>query len=940
MLCVKTGRQTTWHSQVIPTLVEELGLQSVESAESAHQQLTEMGVPKEWGLAWTSDVCHALAGMLRHCKETKKAYQVAGAFVQHFCVHCYEDWRQAVGGQPEEFRLADGRFESDVRSESLLRWAMLFANSAVELGYRDEGRQAAMLWGGLETTNGATPLDRLIHRAVRDSLQSTLPFDWIECFLNAFCGDPSAPRLPASQITALFRGMDVGDLFNIFENDALNAFLPPTRRVKFFAWCLYVLDSQDPAFEPFCTAVIDAVRKVSFDELKRIDDRRQMAETMNSLRWVLTTRCLASATQTEGGTCSVIAPERLLTLIEQLDNRILLEEMLLRRTLDQPEDKSLETTGTITSSWTMTGEHWNREQVRPRFSKWYSGIQQGTADLNGMALSACLGQISEQIDDSTPDELDSSFPEAELSNSTEHERLSEAASRPVSLGNIVPGGAIWIRTLFGNDGTLYWWALRRPSRGSSVEVIGSGQSEQSGARRRLELANVRLDAEIELIWAVCSGQWDPANWPSRMKFASSLKTGWKQLQSITAPDERSKKIGKTRTALSSLVKCGLPHSAGLGERFLDSVENASVADEERQILYQAWEGLVRILDAKQSDTPFPGYEAAADGIAKWKDRALNRVCERHRGTVAWELNLSSFFQSGPTLTSDSHVIFTVEGPLLAAPISSISIAGKPLFSQVKSVTTSISLSFNDVARPTRRSHKSNQDRKQILSAIWEEPERRVHVNGLPFLHAGVCDLVDHERVYFESLPNSSERNAWKVVSLTDEPLLTPSILTATLKSGHFDIVVVGGHGHLSKSGVALAKADELSPTDESERSLLWTGDGDFFQTDLVVLCSCAVGRLNQHSGTDVAGLYTRIAANGGRTIVSARWLIDDLHAAYFILAFLRHYMRLQRERGEGVDFIRSEAFNEARKECYSKLEQNLPAAEWHVFTAFDIYGLP
>lgn len=931
VLCAGERPQRPWHAELVSSLSKATGLLEPADPEFGYQRLLNSGCIAEWGEEWTSEVGLAVARMQRNAGSVADAGRIAEVFVRHFLKENYSEWQQAIGGRPEEFRLQDGRFEGAVRSATLVRWAMLYADTAVVAGRWEEAREAVTFWGGLETRGEVCALDRLLQRAVRGSFQPDLWFEWIQCALRAFCGSLAFPRLSKAQLLKFFAGPGICSLSGILENDFLKTVLTAQRRILFFANCLFVLDGQEPEFVPFCRDVIEAVRKLSFTELRTVEDRRQLSESMQYLRWVLVARGLKGPRESTLCDQCEIPPLLLMNLIEVVENRILLEQMLLRSVQAAEKCPQSRATAECLPEWAMVGSDWNLEKIRSEFTAWFRRIESGATDLHGMALSGCLGQICESSALVAATAVANFEEDVEESDCTEQtESFQRAAASVNSFSITVPPAAIWIRTLFGVDGQLYWWAVRRTPDVDLVEIIGSGQSVRAGARQRLELANLRLDAELEAVWLICCGQWNQDAWPLDSDAEQLLKTGWQGLSAISGGQKRAKTIEGIRETLGLLKKRRLPRTSDIGLRLLESINNRKTADEEQRMLSELWEGLLGILDGTVGNVAKFNLADPGFNPVEWKDRLLNQCCESHRKALQAELNLESLYHNHPALMADSHVILTLEGPLLAAPVAAVSVGEYPLFSLVRSLTTSISLSFDYAARSECGRNRHRTQDQRILSAMWIEPDQRSGVRGLPFLHAGLCELARRYHRQTERHEKDQVQDNWQVVALADGPPLTPQLLTRTLTSEAYQIVVVGGHGFPSKGGVALCEFDG---------SFLWEGDGNFFHTELIILCACAVGRLSQTASTDVAGLYTRMAANGGTSIVAARWLIDDLHAAWFVLLFLNHYLRLRTEVGSQTPFLRAEALNFARKECRERLQRGGAAAEWHLFTSFDVYGV-
>ncbi len=94
--------------------------------------------------------------------------------------------------------------------------------------------------------------------------------------------------------------------------------------------------------------------------------------------------------------------------------------------------------------------------------------------------------------------------------------------------------------------------------------------------------------------------------------------------------------------------------------------------------------------------------------------------------------------------------------------------------------------------------------------------------------------------------------------------------------------------------------------------------------DLLFLVSCAVGRIRQEGEdgvvSDVTGLYARVA--GARSVIAARWPINEREASLFASVYLSRYLeQLHRVRARGLhsleNFARARLLAETRKELTS-----------------------
>ncbi|MFN9290670.1 MAG: hypothetical protein ACK6EB_21600, partial [Planctomyces sp.] len=124
---------------------------------------------------------------------------------------------------------------------------------------------------------------------------------------------------------------------------------------------------------------------------------------------------------------------------------------------------------------------------------------------------------------------------------------------------------------------------------------------------------------------------------------------------------------------------------------------------------------------------------------------------------------------------------------------------------------------------------------------------------------------------------------------------------------------------------------------QRNRSDVWQGEGDFRGNELLLLCSCLVGRLYHDDQDGIRGLFTETLVNGGRVFVGARWQIHGVYSAMFCLRVTERLMEsLNEQQAEGWDgpFRAARIVNEVRNEFLQKL----PGA-FHAISAFTCFGL-
>jgi hypothetical protein len=356
-------------------------------------------------------------------------------------------------------------------------------------------------------------------------------------------------------------------------------------------------------------------------------------------------------------------------------------------------------------------------------------------------------------------------------------------------------------------------------------------------------------------------------------------------------------------SLEQLADAGLVTTAAVGlgicGHFFGQAEAQTELEPWRLDAWQAAVG--RLRDA---------WPERGEARERRRRRELDRLTDEHVAALSEHLDLSALAADTEAGIdwAETDVLFQVQGPLFAMPLAWLPWSdGRPLYEHVASTGTVISLTARHDSLARAGQHVRPPAR--LLSAHWEQPEKRRQCLGLPLLHAALHGLSDAHR--------------WEVWSLGDLPQATVAHLCGGMGLKSFGAVVIGAHGLPRQAGVQLA--DDV-----------WDGQGtDLDPVDLLILVSCAIGRLKQDGNRDVQGLYAQLLVNRGRTVVAARWPIADIEAACLAAELMHQYLdTLRGQDGQVRPFDRARALNRARRRM---IAEGLVSP--HQAAAFEIYGL-
>jgi hypothetical protein len=488
------------------------------------------------------------------------------------------------------------------------------------------------------------------------------------------------------------------------------------------------------------------------------------------------------------------------------------------------------------------------------------------------------------------------------------EEVAKDLARAVPLQDLVPPGAVWIRTLAGDSGTILWWAMRRS--GDGLEKIAFGKS-QPDAEERLLRALLSFDLAVERTWSFYRHGCDtgirdellPLNSLSALVDRESLDDGG--LHPAVAP--ATHEFFRALLRLSELF----PRLASVGAAVLQGARDGKIGKERLAGILQLWTNAISEL-VEMIDWP----EDPQDRETRRRTE-LERATEDYRDAVERELDLTSIASVNPPLAwQETDVIFQVQGQLLAAPLSLVRIAGEPLYRVARSTSTVLSLTLRRAADLKATQVRAVFNRR-LLSSQWLVPEEWQSMDGLALLHVGLARVV-------------RRRGGWSIAGLGQDPEANAQNLCALLSrqgESSYGLAVIGGHGDEAEAGVALADG-------------IWGGAGaDLGRLDFLIFVACAIGRLRQSDLLDVEGFCARLVASGARCVVAARWPIADREAATFATELVKEYLEAVDKDGLSAPFLRARALARTRRRLLDSPPDEDARVTKHLASAFDIYGL-
>lgn len=273
------------------------------------------------------------------------------------------------------------------------------------------------------------------------------------------------------------------------------------------------------------------------------------------------------------------------------------------------------------------------------------------------------------------------------------------------------------------------------------------------------------------------------------------------------------------------------------------------------------------------------------------------------------------------LIPQMDMILQLDDTLHALPLAHLLVAGRPLYQQVRSMRTSISLLLTLLQQEAEQKFWTGRvENRQLLVVSWfEEGDHSREV--VKWLHHGHLTLA--------------ETYGMTCYAAADDPPGTLGAISAALASGKtFHVMTICGHGNRHRMGIKLRNEQ------------LWDGGGcDLSKVGWLLMVSCSIGRLAQSGDRDVEGFCVRLALHRALSVLACRWAVNSLEACVFANKVVRRYLHfheeLDKQRMTDSECLRARALNDARKYFLDNDPQELPhpSVGLNTIAAFDLYGI-
>ena len=548
----------------------------------------------------------------------------------------------------------------------------------------------------------------------------------------------------------------------------------------------------------------------------------------------------------------------------ELTQRLLVERFILEPIL------SVQRGARPTLEWP-----WNDETERPNRDVYLP---------DEALVQTASGSLDESVDAARPSEhvLESCARLQEM-----HPRLFQRAREIVMRGvdeaqmaEIIGPTGLLLRATFGSKGRLLWFALRRD--GLHVDVAAQ-EIGVAGDLDRLRWAGARHDFRLALA-------------RFRKKFAGRLPA----------------KLVAINTEAGQYLESLLQHlgSSGTADRWsrqLDEIAQFMSTRPDREILNKLLLPILALLRVVPSEESFSEWAgSAADQLQAFQEllstrsrqplqAELNQITADYIEEVGqlWRLErLSSM------LSPETDLVVQLDDALHAVPVAHLSVGGEPLFRQVRSIRSSLSLLMTSMQSETDQELRRGGDDTGLLLNVSYLKQHDKAREGAVWLQYGLSILA--------------RRYGCKVYGAADEPVGSAGLLRTALEDlRSFRVLTICGHGDFFRSGIELAGS-------EGTASTLWEGGGcDLSGVDWLWMVSCSIGRLGENGDRDIEGFCVRLALHRARSVAAFRWPVHSLEAAAFVNESVRQYLEAREPKDvDDAGHLRARALNDARKSFF------------------------
>ncbi|MEM7476269.1 MAG: CHAT domain-containing protein, partial [Planctomycetota bacterium] len=459
------------------------------------------------------------------------------------------------------------------------------------------------------------------------------------------------------------------------------------------------------------------------------------------------------------------------------------------------------------------------------------------------------------------------------------------------LARILGEGSLLLRCNLGSDGKIHWSAFASDGRELEMLCHDSGEGT-TDSRQRIETALALHESQISF------GYLD-----------SKQREGLRRLVEDTdfevfcSPEEMDKAIVDKLNAFCMQVAVvagasALKSTANALARLLRTLRSQDQMAQFQQhweLMQQTW------LKSLEVDSCSEAINAATSRLL----RELEEV---------WNLDALA-----EHLSPEQDLVILADDTLGSLPIAMMQCGKQPLFRQVRSVRSSLSLMLDQFAAMAEAdATTSTQAPLSAVSWFGEDDPARV---GAAELHHGIIHLADqHER---------------SIATAADNPLGTVHhVRTACANDDGLSVLVTYGHGSVEQSGIALGPDGTL-----------FQGQGcQLAQVEFPQFISCSVGRNSDSGAHDFEGLSCELARVGARSALVAVWPIHSLQAAHFSNEVTHQYLKLREQHPVPSceltkERLRGLAVNLAREVLLEELDEAGNPKYLNTIAAFSLLGL-
>jgi hypothetical protein len=296
---------------------------------------------------------------------------------------------------------------------------------------------------------------------------------------------------------------------------------------------------------------------------------------------------------------------------------------------------------------------------------------------------------------------------------------------------------------------------------------------------------------------------------------------------------------------------------------------------------------------------------------RFQDR-LDTITEEYIRRVAtvWDLD-----DLAGAIEENTDLVAQLDDVLFAVPIAHLPVAGRPLYSCIRSIRNSFGPLLEKLQREIEAQVlEQSRDPDRLLTLSWFDTDDSAR-NGAIRLHEGQRELA------------KKHQHEWWAAA--EAPRGTRERLVSWLSKERIRAATLCGHGDSIDHGLLLAD------------NQIWRGEGRLEAAALVVIPSCSIGRARSTGLLDAEGFAVDAAANRSRSVVTCLWPISAMEAPAFANRIVDEYLTLCADPNQPHDHFRAIALNEARRQLLDSDERSQPDSPvgLNTIAAFQLQGL-